>query len=1457
MRISAYSKAICLMLSFLMIFSLTGDAFGENTGRFLDHISPRSIFAPLAGIEIKEIAMLEYVLTSASLSGQLDMIAEMADRTSTDLGVDLESEGISMEFFFSRASYYESRNIRLIPSVLARNGEEIRYWCAAVVSEEKTSGHKLVFFTEQEIKTGNLLSRIEMADMRERAEAIDISRYLESERRQDELIRKAIKEGKHKIIDNTYTPIYSVYAFLDIVNRAISRDLARTITAGQLMVILDENFKTAHPGSRGIYLPYEKGGISPAVIVHEAFAEAGFTHEECKVFKGMFEKYITYFFAGNVYTSGQLPEEMLAGMNDNEKRLLARAAGSSGFVDLTEYMRERDYSDADLGNSEVNDETGRRLYASLSMQADRKGLATPDISTVKNFLRMSSKSLAGLLLPGESHIQHAIDVLRIADMNIEADTLQQYQDRKAIRMVPAGRNDLFKSVDSIHAVYRDSDGGTEMPYMFIGAHNADPSKEGFMPSIVHCLALALGYPPEKEKEMVDMFSPEKSVHMRPGGQATVTNIDLLKYVESAGKPEALPQLPSEKLRQLSELLRVTGRFKEAQLLSSLIKSGTIRVAKKEGVFKRAYGASYEDELGESWILIAEDIAHADSVDLMPSVIKALGTILKEEDISGTDDFSTIDESIIDGLVTTLRVLRKEKEADLLGAIQAEGRVLLLSRKGVNFKESRGIYYEDSKAQKWFLLPDHTNGDARATDARNQLVQSAMKVVSDAFDLGEEERLKAERMVYPDMRNVLRLTKEEDEALDRLISALETYKEACAGAIKSGDLTELPVQSKQLNDLIRQKLLPENKYNVLGVIINTVTLGGFLVGGPAVSHHGDEDLYSLAEFDLINGVLSPLTSYPELMDADILDKSEADLMLGAFTDRNNDITRRFSNVIEMLRSIRRMNKAIVIANVKGSVSRPLIDVAGTLTQSAVLREKEYRELLNTVPIGIHVITPAGVIRDVNDFEGAMFGYDRSEMVGRPITDFVVPEQREEVAERIKARAAGLSVPPRAKHRFYVKKDGSRIIVDTSDTVVRDENGETIEIRTALKDVTALSRIRDRAQNEEDLHRKMLDSMPEGLVLYELARGADGALRGLIFRYTNRAFEEISGRKSADIAGKEVTEVLPWMEEEALREWMLNAASDGRHASAEKYSKALDRWFAISAYSPAEGYLTVTFEDITSRKGSELELAAFIEKTAGSGGNIMSAEQDFLRVLDRSFLGMVLFDSEGSVVNENLSARDIFGVSSHQDIQGMNMFSDPNISEEALSHLKQGKTARLSAYGFDVINAKGIYNTSKKGTMDVECVIIPLGPAESGPMGYIMRIQDIARKKQAKEDAARPGRVDMASFIKEGKIDLLTPRQMALEIQMVSADKVALIFGDLEAGKKELAKTGFKGDIRHASDRDHLIAMKESGELAEVDFIVNTTNEDIRDILRNIKTTVIDKDVLTDRNRLQRTIIEICA
>jgi PAS domain S-box-containing protein len=96
--------------------------------------------------------------------------------------------------------------------------------------------------------------------------------------------------------------------------------------------------------------------------------------------------------------------------------------------------------------------------------------------------------------------------------------------------------------------------------------------------------------------------------------------------------------------------------------------------------------------------------------------------------------------------------------------------------------------------------------------------------------------------------------------------------------------------------------------------------------------------------------------------------------------------------------------------------------------------------------------------------------------------------------------------------------------------------------------------------------------------------------------NKAFEQIVGLSRENIIGKRVTQALPGIEKDPAN-WIEKygkIALDGGEIKFENYSEQLNKWFSVSAYSPAKGYFVTLFEDITSYKEAEKRLQEKFEE-----------------------------------------------------------------------------------------------------------------------------------------------------------------------------------------------------------------------------------------------------------------------
>lgn len=116
------------------------------------------------------------------------------------------------------------------------------------------------------------------------------------------------------------------------------------------------------------------------------------------------------------------------------------------------------------------------------------------------------------------------------------------------------------------------------------------------------------------------------------------------------------------------------------------------------------------------------------------------------------------------------------------------------------------------------------------------------------------------------------------------------------------------------------------------------------------------------------------------------------------------------------------------------------------------ESDFRELWDNAPVAYHTLDVNGNITRVNHTEALMLGYTIEEMAGKPVFDFILPEQREEAQERFKLKISGASVPPKSENRVYVRKDGSQMYVSIDDALEYDEAAHVTGVRTTMFDIT---------------------------------------------------------------------------------------------------------------------------------------------------------------------------------------------------------------------------------------------------------------------------------------------------------------------------------------------------------------------------------------------------------------------
>ncbi len=115
------------------------------------------------------------------------------------------------------------------------------------------------------------------------------------------------------------------------------------------------------------------------------------------------------------------------------------------------------------------------------------------------------------------------------------------------------------------------------------------------------------------------------------------------------------------------------------------------------------------------------------------------------------------------------------------------------------------------------------------------------------------------------------------------------------------------------------------------------------------------------------------------------------------------------------------------------------------------EERYADLFEQSPDMYHLVNRSGIIISCNQTESRILGYEKSEIIGKPLAQLYPEEMNEHVTGFIRNSFEGKH-EVRSSEEQMQKNDGTLIDVSVNTSLVYDENGNPVLMRCVVRDIT---------------------------------------------------------------------------------------------------------------------------------------------------------------------------------------------------------------------------------------------------------------------------------------------------------------------------------------------------------------------------------------------------------------------
>jgi PAS domain S-box-containing protein len=135
------------------------------------------------------------------------------------------------------------------------------------------------------------------------------------------------------------------------------------------------------------------------------------------------------------------------------------------------------------------------------------------------------------------------------------------------------------------------------------------------------------------------------------------------------------------------------------------------------------------------------------------------------------------------------------------------------------------------------------------------------------------------------------------------------------------------------------------------------------------------------------------------------------------------------------------------------------------------EQKYKQLYENAPIPYHTLSPEGIITNINKKWCQALGYQKNEVVGRPIFDFIDAKERKAALSSFQNKIKTCEFYTKGNERVYQTKSGEKKTFIIHDFLYFDNNKKVEFIQTTMEDITDRKEIEYRLKKSNAIIKEL--------------------------------------------------------------------------------------------------------------------------------------------------------------------------------------------------------------------------------------------------------------------------------------------------------------------------------------------------------------------------------------------------